>query len=428
MAKTPEQKWSFGRYSDAYKSKQQLAVWDECLKLFEEHNYHGAIKSLVEYLKNPGSDNIRILESEGSFSFILYQGSKQIECLVTDKFFKAQCKIAHCNELNVGFLRKAVEYNYELNYSRFSLDGDNNLCVIFDCMIADSSPYKLYYGLKELAIQSDKEDDLLLGEFASLEPIDNHHIRHLPEDVLNLKINFLKSKISHFNDDDLLGSLNAKRYPGAMTYVYLSAMYAIDYLVKPEGKIMDLLSNMHIKYFENSNLSIEDKLEDLKQGFLDIAEMEDEEIRTEIYDVVSTFGVTSPINHAVVSGFIEKELEAFPWYAENGHDKVCLAICNYIAGFCLYNFALPGPDKDLFHLYFELAEPDFFNGLNKNSPYWDLDCGKMHIDEITDRIEDILDAHRKTYSDLPKSVKIENGRHAIFLRSFLNFIQKLPIR
>lgn len=42
---------SFGRFSDAYKSKEQYADWDASLKLFEEQNCKEAIIHLLQYLK-----------------------------------------------------------------------------------------------------------------------------------------------------------------------------------------------------------------------------------------------------------------------------------------------------------------------------------------------------------------------------------------
>ncbi|MBK9533546.1 MAG: hypothetical protein IPO42_17510, partial [Chitinophagaceae bacterium] len=208
--------------SDAYKSKEQYAEWDASLKLFEEQNCREAIKHLLQYLKNQSGDNI-IIEQEGKF--ILYQGSKQIHCTYDERIFKAVCLVAHCKELNVGFLRKAVEHNFRLNYARFALDADDNLCLIFDSLLADASPYKLYYGLKELALQADKDDDILLDEFEYLEPIQNHHIKTLSPEIIAIKIQFIRAQIQKVFEPNVLGTLNPRRFQGALTYVYLAVVY-----------------------------------------------------------------------------------------------------------------------------------------------------------------------------------------------------------
>lgn len=419
---------SFGRYSDAYKSGEQYAAWDKSLKLFEENKYLESIHEFVHYLENKGSANIQIKErSTDMFGFTLYQGSKQIDCRVSDRLFRAEAAIAHCKDLNVGFLRKAVEYNYDLNYARFALDPQNNLCMLFDSLLSEASPYKLYYGLKELAIQSDKEDDLLLSEFEHLEPIKNQHIKICSPEILKIKIEYIHARLGALHASDLIGTLNPKRYQGALTYVYLSAIYGLDYLVKPEGAFMDILSRIHISYFSLPPDRIDEKVSVLLEGIKDLEEISDAHLEKELYDVISTFGITSPANHSVVSQFIESELQAVNWYEENKHDKVTIAICNYIAGYCMYNFALPGPDHDLMHLYFQIAEQDYFNKLGYDYNFRSKDGSRILKDKVVDRIEHILGKHRNAFPKLPLTMQLDQETLPGVLKSVLLFVKSLPL-
>lgn len=419
---------SFGRFSDAYKSPEQLTNWDKSLQDYEKGDYAGSIRSLVRYLTNPGQTNLVTRLDGPQMEFSLYQGSKQIDCTITQQLFRAECKIAHCKELNVGFLRKAVEYNYDLNYARFALDAQNNLCMVFDSLLSESSPYKLYYGLKELAVQSDKEDDLMLHEFEYLEPLGNQHVRKLEDTLIHTKMEFVREKLSSLHATDLLGSLNPKRYQGALTYAYLSVFYSIDYLVKPEGPLMDKLGKIHLQYFSLAPERLEDKISVLQNGLKDLEAMSDADLYKEMYEVVSTFGITSPANHSVVAQFIESELQTYKWYEENKHDKVCLAICNYIAGYCMYNFALPGPDHDLMHLYFEIVEQDYFQKLGFNVNYFSKDGTKLSKSRINQRIEEILSVHKKNFPDLPTASSIEDEELTSVLKSLLWFIKNLPLK
>ncbi len=420
-------KISFGRFTDAYKSKAHYLAWDESLRLFEEGQILKSLKQLLEYLKNDKSDNIQVLENSDDFQFTVYHGSKQIVCKTVDQKFRAESKVAHCKELNVGFLRKAVEYNYLLNYSRFALDGENNLCLVFDSTFAEASPYKLFYGLKELALQSDKEDDILIDEFESLEPLQNQHIVKLSDDVIKIKLQFIKDKIKMAMTPEVIGKLNPKRFQGALTYVYLSVVYGLDYLVKPEGKLLDIISRLHIKYFEAPNENVETKVSLLEKGLTEINEMKDEEISKELYEVISTFGITSPANHKTVSQFIDSELQAMKWYEENKHDAVCITICNYIAGYCLFNFAMPAPDHDLFHLYYEIMEPDYFKNLGFENNYWDAEKKKPNMDLIYEKVEDILKEHKEKFPLLPVTSNLDNNNLITFLKSYLVFIKNLLI-
>ncbi|HEX5624744.1 MAG TPA: hypothetical protein VFX48_01905, partial [Saprospiraceae bacterium] len=373
---------AFGRFTDAHKSKEHYAAWDDSLKFFEEGQVQTAVEKLVIYLKNAAGDNIQVASDRPEFRFVVFHGSKQLNCLLDQRHFRAEAKIAHCKELNVGFLRRAVEFNFDLNYSRYALDPESNLCLVFDSSLEEASPYKLFYGLKEMALQADKEDDILLDEFEYLEPVQNQHIKKLPPEIVAVKIRFIRTRIEKALSSDALGSLNPRRFQGALTYLYLSVVYTLDYLVKPEGPMMDMIGNMHIRYFETPAEHTEQKISLLESGLREIRDLTDEEMANELYEVISTFGITSPANHKTIAQFIEAELQVLPWYEENNHDAICISICNYIAGYCLYNFSMAEPVQELLHMYFEIVEADYFRALGFDNEFMDMDGKFHHLDRI----------------------------------------------
>ena len=91
-----------------------------------------------------------------------------------------------------------------------------------------------------------------MDEFEYLEPIQNHHIKTLSPEIIAIKIQFIRAQIQKVFEPNVLGTLNPRRFQGALTYVYLAVVYDLDYLVKPEGKLMDILGSMHIRYFETA--------------------------------------------------------------------------------------------------------------------------------------------------------------------------------
>ncbi len=422
--KPKQQEIAFGRFSDAYKSKEQYKNWDDSLKLFEEGKIREAIAQLVNYLKNQSGDNVQV-DAQGNF--ILFQGSKQIHCSLDDRLFKAVCKVAHCKELNVGFLRKAIEHNYRLNYARFALDEENNLCLIFDSLLADASPYKLYYGLKELALQADKDDDILLDEFEYLEPIQNQHIKLLSPEIMAVKIQFIRQQIQKVFEPTVLGSLNTRRFQGALTYVYLSVIYGLDYLVKPEGKLMDLLGTMHIRYFETAAENTELKVSILETGLKEIQEMSDADLAKELYEVIGSFGITSPVKQATIVQFIDAEIQAIQWYEENKHHQICYAISNYIVGYCMYNFAMPEPIRQLFRLYFEIAHSSYYKALGYSNNYWRKEGESLNFNEINDEIETIIDQHKGAFEEELPQAKFKESPPHVFFKDFLFFVKELKL-
>ena len=78
---------------------------------------------------------------------------------------RCSARIAKGEQLNVGLLRRLIEHNYGLKYSRYALDAEGYITIVFDTFLLDGSPYKLYYALKEIATHADKQDDLLISEF-----------------------------------------------------------------------------------------------------------------------------------------------------------------------------------------------------------------------------------------------------------------------
>src|SRR4030095_3742067 len=93
----------------------------------------------------------------------------------TTEIVKGEVTLARMPQPSVPVMRRLLEMNFSLFYSRFALDNER-LCMSFDSDIETASPSKLYYGLKELATKADKQDDLLVQDFATLENADNEHI------------------------------------------------------------------------------------------------------------------------------------------------------------------------------------------------------------------------------------------------------------
>ena len=166
----------------------------------------------------------------------------------------------------------------------------------------------------------------------------------------------------------------------------------------------------------------------MRTGFKEMEEISDADLAKEIYDVISTFGITSPANQSVIAQFIENELQPIRWYEENGHTEVCIAICNYIAGYCLFNFALPAPDREILHLFFEISEPAYFQKLGFPIPYYDADLNEIKLDKVRSKLLEILRDLRAEFPDLPGEVQLEGNTKSLVLKSLLLIIKNLTIK
>jgi len=385
---------SFGRYTDAYKSDAQFEAWDRAIEQFEKQEYRKSLLDFIEYIKNPEGSNI-ILHSEQPVSFDMLQGSKTIECRLKSGVVFVECRIAAVSEMNIGFMRRLLDLNYELKYVRYGLTEDRVVVLRFDTPLTDASPYKLYFALKELSIHADKQDDLLLQEFSFLHPVRSGKIEPALPAEADHKLAFFRSAIDkafHLVDH---GKLKTEQYPAATGYILLAAMYKLDYLIRPEGGLVDRIEQIHKSYFAQDQKNIQLKLKHLRQEMVKLRQMSDDDLKAEIYHTISTFGITTPATLPVLHELIDRETQSIQWYIDQEYNEYALGMVEYIAGFSLFNFALPLPAKDLLHLIFRVTEAEFFKNIKGNQTLYDR--GKISKAAVRAELNRLESIHQKKY-------------------------------
>jgi len=396
-------KIQFGRFSDAYKDEEKYDAWDKALEQYENEEYIESYKSFLTYLSDESAENVYFEERDDHLYFEFFQGSKKIVGTADQSVITAEAKIAKTEELHIGFLRRLLEENYQLRYSRYALDREHNLTAIFTSHIIDGSPYKLYYGLKELATYADKKDDILISEFNTLKPINNGHVRHVDESEKRVKFNYKNKHIQEALDHIDNAKLNLDHYPGAESYIYLDLTYKLDYLLKPEGNTMELIDTIHNLYFQNKRKTPEQKNRIIRKKLKQILNISYEDFSREIYDVKSTFGITQPSGLDRIQEFIESEIQNMAWYYQNGHTEFALAIPSYIVGYSLFNYSMPAPLRDLFNLFYQIMEHTYFAELGIDGKYRTVKG--LNISKIKREIKSILSAHDEEYPHMKADLK-----------------------
>lgn len=418
----------FGRYTDSYKTPLNYQAWEQSLALFEEDKYLDAYRAFFQYLRDEREDNVRWWTEEGTLRFELYQGSKKITGYANDTKFLAESRIAYSEALNVGFMRRLIERNFILQFSRFALDPDNNLTILFDTPKVDASPHKLYMALRELAINADKQDDLLLDEFKMLQAVEADHLQEIPLLEQEAKYKFIQAAISSTLREVLEGPLNRDQYPGAIAYLLLNLVFKLDYLVKPEGYMMEELERIQRQYFTKENKTNIDKNLLLAKDLQKLAERPKEEFFKEMYRVRSTFGITTPVTHDKLVALIDTELPQMDWYCENGYLSVALSITGYIVSSGLFNYALPKPDRDLLHLYMQITEGEYFRSLGFKNDFMDANSGTINRRAIKRAIEDIVEENKGLFPRLnPRVSEVDFSSLSKFCRTYLLMIKGLEL-
>src|SRR5690606_33936341 len=113
--------------------------------------------------------------------FVLHQGSVLVRGEIDEEKVSAEIVLAGMPEPSIPVMRRLLELNFNLYYSRCAVSGDK-ICMRFDTDLVTATPNKLYYGLKELATKGDKQDDLLINEFGFLLPLNTGHVTEIPEE------------------------------------------------------------------------------------------------------------------------------------------------------------------------------------------------------------------------------------------------------
>ena len=424
----PQPDIRFGRYSDSYKSKAQYAAWETSLVLFEKQDYLASFKAFFIYLKDEKENNVTFREEKGTIHFELIQGSKKIIGTANRKSVRAEAKIAITENLNIGFMRRLMEENFKTRYSSFALDTDNDITIVFDTNILDASPYKLYYALKEVATKADKLDDLLIDEFDALHHTDDSLMEQATAAEKETKYQFVVGEIKAVLDTIENGKLNTTQYPGGVAYLLLNLSYKLDYLTVPQGMLMETLERIHRLYFAKDAKTNLQKNAILQKEFQQLVKQPKIDFFKGIYRVKTTFGITKPVTHDRVVSFIDGELHQMDWYNDNDYYKVAMAIPGYIIGYCLFNYAVPKPDKDLFYLFYQIIYNDFFGKLGFQLDLVDLEQQVFNKKAIKKAIREIVETNKDIYPHLSPNVnKLSFDGQVKFAKSYLTMIRNLDL-
>ena len=417
----------FGRYSDAYKETEQYDLWDQSLALFEQQSYLDAYERFLQYLTDPTEENIKYDRSDDLLTFEIIQGSKKLTGHSNNHKIRVETKIAKVNAVSEPLLQYLLKYNYQLRYCRFGLTADSHIAIIFDTTTIDGSPYKLYYALKEAANHADKTDDLLIHDYEHIEHTDHDLFHHIPDKLKSVKFDYLIQEINHALELINSDKVNKEGFSGGKAYTLLSQAYRLDYLIKPEGYLMDRLEEINSIYFSNEIPEVEDKIKMISSEYQSILSHDRTTLLSEMYWTKSTFGITAPVNHDRIVNFIDGELSNMDWYLENEDTDIAKSIPEYIIGYALFHFAPPQPDLELLQLYWRITEHSYFNRLGFSETYVSPE-GKFNRKAIKQAIQEVVGNNIDKYPFLDAEVtKLQYGTRTTFAKSYLRMIQDLDM-
>jgi hypothetical protein len=356
-AEIPDPPVSFGRYSDNNKSRQKIARWTESDNLFKEKKYPEAIGAFFDYLKDDSVGNVTEEQTGTEKVITLHQGSKTVRVRIGGETVNAEVSLAQMPEPGVAVMRRLLDQNFNLYYSRYALDGDR-LCMRFESDITSANPNKLYYGLRELAVKADKQDDLLVQDFQNLKSMETGHVNPLPDKEKEIRCRYMKKWIG--DTMDMIAAVDADKFSGGISYLLLTLIYRIDFLVMPEGSLLREIEAISTLYWANDNRQATEKNRDMMEAFNKIAAKPEAEIYPFLFSSKYTFSIVTPTPFKNVADSIQKANANAVWYRDNQHPKWAEKVVEYGLAWCQFSYSMPRPLTEMFTVLMRVNNPDYF--------------------------------------------------------------------
>lgn len=413
----------FGRYSDNNKPVTKVNRWTDAENHFKEKKYPEGIDAFFEYLRDDQSQNVTYRRNGESGNFEFFQGSRIVRGSFDNERVTAEVTLAKMPQPSVPVMRRLLEMNFSLYYTRFALDQDR-LCMRFDTNISAANPSKLYYGLKELSTKADKQDDLLLQDFSTLQTMDNEHIMPIPDEEKGVKFKYLQAWITQTLD--VIAGLDADKFSGGIAYMLLSLLYRIDYLITPEGKLLHDLEKIAGIYFRKDERPAVEKNRDMVEEFRKLQLKTKEEVFANLFRSRYTFSIVAPQNYKAVSDSIHGANQSMIWYRDNSYPFIATQVCEYGIAYCQYSYSLPKVITELFDLYMQINYADFYKELGYTDNFYDPATGRFDDDAVRDRIRKIQERWKDKYPNL--DFKVNNLRFdnlVYFDQTFTNELEFL---
>lgn len=404
----------FGHYSDNNKSYRKMQRWYEAEDFFRDKNYQKALTAIFDYIADDAAHNLTFTAEGDCFEFLLYQGAKKITGHCDGKNITAQACLAEMNKPSVPVMRRLLELNYHLFYTRAALTGQGTLCMMFESDLPSANPLKVYHGLRELATKADKQDDQLSTDFPQLPLIRNGQMTPLPPKELDVKFSFFKKWISETLA--YTATLNADAFAGAIAYCYLVLAYRIDFLIVPSAGLLTLVEQISRIYWDNKDQDTLVRRNDrMREAVLKLQEITKEAFAASVYHSKSTFALAGPPDNDKIKSNYQNANKDSDWYIRNKYDQLAQTINEYGVSYNQFAYSMPQLLTRLATIYYAAHQPEYFKALGLTQGFYNPESGQFNQTLIVSAV----DAALKDYED--KYPKLHWNHEAIQYDNWYNF-------
>ena len=391
---------NFGRSINATINPNEEELFYKSYEAFEKKEildaYQYFFESLITFTKENSNQNIIIERTEDKLKFEIYQGCAKITGLVTQESLYAETIITKTKLATVALKRYILERNYQLTYANYFSDEDFIKLKLYQDNIT-LTPQKIFFPLRELALNSDFDKEHIKSEFSDIVLEDISHIVPLVDKELQVKYKYLQLWIEELESKVL--TLPSNDNSGMQSFLYLNILFKIDYLISPKYKMYQQLSKKVQEYFGNENATIEAKNEELKKYLLTLKELSFQEFSKNFYNAKYTFDPIESTSYDDIVIFITESQNKIKWYKSSRYLQIIPTIYNYIAFNSLYNYGMKSVLRELFHTLVEIQNSSYFSELGCPTLYNEND-ESFSKRQIISKLKTIVEKADDKYKNL----------------------------
>ena len=419
-------KHQFGRGINANIAPNEEELFEKSYEAFESKNildaYEYFLKSLENFTNDVSNKNIITSRLEDKLEFTIFQGSAKITGFITKEHLKAEVILIKKENASVALKRRILERNYQFTYAYYFSDDEYIKLKLFHDNVT-MSPQKVFFPLRELALNADFDKEYVKSEFNENTLEDIQHLEDIGEDELKIKYKFTHLWIKEL--EEKIRMLPSNDNAGMQSFIYLSTLFKIDYLLVPHYDIYQKITKKVQEFFGEEGISSESKNEELKQYLEELKDMSFEEFSTNFYNAKYTFNPMDKTSSEDINIFINETLTKIRWYKNNRYNQIIPSIYRYISFYILYNYGLNPVIKELLHTLIEIQNPDFFKALNYQTLY-DEKTKTFSKRAIIHKIEDAITPFSSKYKALePFGSLLNFNSENEFYNSFYLQLQNL---
>ncbi|MFA6136446.1 MAG: hypothetical protein WC667_00030 [Sulfurimonas sp.] len=421
-----EKKHQFGRGINANLSPKEEDFFNKSYEAFEKKEildaYEYFFKSLENFTNGVSNQNVTTKKEDEKLHFEIFQGCAKIRGYITNEHLYAESILTKKSSASVALKRYILERNYQFTYVNYFSDSEF-LKLKLSHDNSTMSPQKVFFPLRELALNADFDKEYAKCEFTGTLIEDITHLNPLDEEEIKIKYAFLQQWIEEVTEK--IATFPPNDNAGMQAFSFLYLYFKIDYLLTPKYEIYHKMSRKIQEYSSDENSTIEAKNEELKEYLDVLKEMDFEEFKGNFYEAKYTFNPSDRTSNEEISIFISDSLSKIRWYKNNRYHQIIPTLYNYIALHILYNYGLHPVTKALVHTLIEIQNPDFFTALG-NSALYQEKTNSFAKKVIISRIEEIIEPFEERFKLLePFGDKLNYSTLNEFSNSFYLQLQEL---